>query len=264
MAKEVEEFLKDLNGENKEDEFHKQDELDLFGENKEEEKPTEDTTEPEEEEMEEKPLPFHKDPKIQRYVQREIAKALEGQTPRQVVQATEKVDESQSEDELIAAFTQIIGNDTPEKQHALRMLERGLKKIEEKALSAKHEIEMERQAEAEAERELVTGLAQIEDNYDVDITSTTPQAKKLRTEFIEFVERIAPKDEYGNVKEYPDFESSFELFRQINTRPTTGSDKAKQLAARSMARSSDAQLAMKPQGNSWSDIERFFSKLEDK
>ena len=59
----------------------------------------------------------------------------------------------------------------------------------------------------------MTGLARIEDNYDVDLTSTAPQAKKLRTEFIEFVERIAPKDEYGNVKEYPDFESSFELFR---------------------------------------------------
>ena len=44
MDKEVEEFLKDLNGETKEDEFQKQDELDLFGENKEEEKPTEDTT----------------------------------------------------------------------------------------------------------------------------------------------------------------------------------------------------------------------------
>lgn len=259
MAKEVDEFLQELNGGQTTDEFASKDEnVDLFGEAtaKQEEEPNE--------EVEEKNLPFHKDPKIQRYVQREIAKALEGQSPKQVTTATDSIQAAETEDELVAAFTQIIGNDTPEKQHALRMLERGLKNIEEKALSGQRQLEAERQAQEEAEREVERGFESIEESFEVDITSKTPQATKLRSEFIDFIETIAPKDSRGNVKEYPDFEKSFEIFQKMQEKQNPSNSRAKELAARSMARSSDASSPMKPNGTTWNDIERFFSKLEDK
>ena len=58
------------------------------------------------EEVVEKSLPFHKDPKVQRYIEREIAKRI----PEQNVQ-----EDSNTEDRTDEVLVRMIGNDTPEK-----------------------------------------------------------------------------------------------------------------------------------------------------
>ncbi len=212
-------------------------------------------------------IPFHKlvkNPKFQRFLSKEVAKATEGMAPRESAAIQTAAQNSETQDEMIAAFTAIIGNDTPEKVHALKMLENGMKNIREEARSGQRQFEEQRRAEQEAEKELEDGLESVEDSFDVDMTSNTPKARKLKADFIDFVEKLAPKDKDGNVKEYPDFEYAFELFKEKTSKPAPSNDRKKDLASRGLQRSSDASNIPQPQGNSWKDVERFFSRFEDK
>lgn len=213
----------------------------------------------EEEVKEEKVLPFNQDPKIQRYIRKEVEKITKDLTPRQTEQFQKEVSQSKDEDDLVGAFTNIIGNDTPEKVHALKMLDRTIKGLEDKATSATRQLEAERQADIEAEQELEQGFENIEDTFNVDISSSTPQARKTRKDFIEFVEKIAPKDEYGEIKEYPDFEATFELFQKMN-KPQPNL-RAREIASRGMARTSDASNIPQERGNSWKDVEKALSGM---
>lgn len=213
---------------------------------------------PEEPEAKEEKLPFNKDPKIQRFIQKEVARLTKDLTPRE----TQKFeDEVESSGDVVEAFKTIIGDDTPEKVHALKMLDKTLKGFEEKATIPARQLQAERQAEREAEETLANGFESIEEQFDVDITSNTPQARRTKAEFIEFIETIAPKDEYGEIKEFPDFERSFEIFQNLRAKaqPVT---RAKELASRSMARASDASAIPETQGTSWKDVEKMFSKLQ--
>jgi hypothetical protein len=87
---------------------------------------------------------------------------------------------------------------------------------------------------------------------------SNPRAEKLRSEFVDFIARISPKDENGDITAYPDIQEAWSLFS--STRKPADSNRAKDIASRSMARSSDAPNAA-PRGNTWKDVERAFSKL---
>lgn len=205
-----------------------------------------------EKEEEEKPLPYHQDPKLQRYIEKQIAKATANLTPREETKFREEV----KEDGFIKAFETIIGNDTPEKVNALRMLKDEVEGIRQEARSAREELQAERQADVEAERELAQGFENIEDEFNVDFT----QNKKLRSDFVDFIEKVAPKDEDGEIREYPDFQETFRLFQQINSKPTN--PRAKELASRSMTRGGEASSNAIPQDTSWRGVEKFFSTLK--
>ena len=190
-----------------------------------------------EEEKEEKPLPFNKDPKIQKFIEKEISKRLENFRP-ETPQAKQEED---SFKETIDAFTAIIGNDTPEKVNALNTLAKSLNSLDQRASSrAIAELENIRneevQADQEAEQELEDAFENIEETFDVDITSNNAIAKKTRQEFVSFVEKIAPKDENGEVREYPDFNSAWETFSEMK-KSTAQPNRAKDLASRSMRQS---------------------------
>lgn len=209
-------------------------------------------------EVKEDKVPFHKDPKVQRYIQKEIAKATKDITPKQVERFNSETDDGE---DLVGAFRTILGDDTPEKVNALKALERTMNSIKQEARSAKAEIQAVRLAERQAEETLTQGFESIEEQFDVDLTSSAPQARKTKAEFIEFIETIAPKDEYGEIKEFPDFERSFEIFQSLRAKaqPVT---RAKELASRSMARASDASAIPEPQSHTWKDVEKMFSKLQ--
>lgn len=258
---EVDEFLNGLNGDNN-DPFNPEN-VDPFTTDSEKvEEKVEEKKEEETEKDDTDNLPFHKNPKVQRYVQKEIAKALENATPKEQVQFQKEIKNSEDEDDLIAAFTNIIGNDTPEKVHALKMLDRTIKGVEEKAAQrAMQEFsvreQMEKEAEKQAVQELENGFESIEETFNVDITSNTPLAKKTRNEFIDFVKRIAPKDSEGQITQYPDFEQAFTVFQETR-KSAPAPNRAKELADRSMTRSGDASTA-KPQEVSWKSIDKLFS-----
>lgn len=191
-----------------------------------------------EEPKEEKPLPFHKDPKVQRFIDKEIEKRLKDIKPIE----PERKSESNDDD---AYYTRLIGNDTPEKVAMIREAkardERLLSQAEERAFNRLSEREQEAMREdQEAEEELTNAIEGIEEAYDVDISSNSPQAKKIRTEFISFVERIAPKRN-GEIIDYPDMNSAWETFSEVK-RNTAPPSRAKEIASRGLSRSAETTV----------------------
>ena len=239
----VDEFLGQVNGEEK-----TIDETNPFANVTVEQKEEVKVDEPEAE----KPIAYHEDPKLRRYIEKEIAKATANLTPREETKFREDV----KEDGFIKAFETIIGNDTPEKVNALRMLKDEVEGIRQEARSVKEELQAEKQADLDAERELAKGFENIEETFNVDFT----QNKKLRSDFVEFIEKVAPKDEYGEIKDYPDFEQTFKLFQEINKKPQNVRNK--ELASRGTQRSSDASTTQMPTDTSWKGVEKFFSTLK--
>ena len=210
----------------------------------------------EEEVKEEKPVPFHKDPKVQRFIDKEIEKRLKDIKP---VEAAKKEDE---EDDY---YTRLIGNDTPEKvamiKEAKARDERLLSQAEERAFNRLSQKEQESiQADQEAEEELTNAFENIEETYGVDISSNGSQAKKTRQEFISFVEKIAPKNIDGEIVDFPDMTSAWETFSEIR-KSTTPPSRAKEIAARSMARSNETTTKA-PERVDWNKVEEFMDTLK--
>lgn len=207
----------------------------------------------------EKPLPFNKDPKVLKFIEKEIDKRTKS-TKTEITPI-----DPQTDDEITTVLTRIIGNDTPEKISALKDFRRVLGGLEERgAQRALKELqsresemkEAQEEAESEAQQELESGFENIESEFNVDLTSNTPQAIKARNEFVDFIKLVAPKDENGDIKDYPDLVETFKLHQGIkkaNTQPS----RAKELASRSMQRSGGASDA-KPlgAGQGWDAVER--------
>lgn len=219
------------------------------------------------ENKEDKSVPFHRDPKVQRYVEKQIEKALKNVAPLERTSITEVVPSDVKD--VIGAFTAIIGNDTPDKVKALEALEKTLNGADERASSkAIERFKQEQTAaltrksveEKAAQDELDTYFDDIEETYDVDLSSNAASAKKLRSEFIEYVRKIAPKDEKGEVKAFPDLLSAFEIFQEQGKK-TVQPTRAKELASRGMTRSGDTS-GNAPRGYSWKDVDKFFDTLK--
>lgn len=214
-----------------------------------------------EEEKDEKPLPFHKDPKVQRYVEKQIEKALKDVKPSA---ETTFRKELSADVNLPESFVKLIGNDTEEKRQVLKDMSDYLstipKKAQEQFIEAqRQEAQKQIEADKQAEEELDTYFDEIEETFNVDLSSNSASAKKSRSEFIDYVRKIAPKNEDGEVAAYPDLVAAFEEFQEKGKRLPNNS-RAKDLAQRGMTRSTDTTTAM-PTGRSWKDVDRFFSKL---
>lgn len=209
-----------------------------------------------EEVKEEKPLPFNKDPKVQKFIEKEISKRMADFKPAETSQKEEK--------EVDDYYTRLIGNDTPEKVAMIREAqardERMLQQAEERAFNRLSQKEQESlRADQEAEEELESAFENIEETFDVDISS--PQAKKLRQEFVSFVEKIAPKDRYGDVADYPDMNSAWETFSEMK-KATAQPNRAKELASRGMARSSETTTSQSAKRINWNAVDDMMDSLK--
>ena len=198
---------------------------------------SEETTQ--EVEKEEKPLPFNKDPKVQRFIEKELSKRLAGIEDR-ISQVSKQGGNQEDEDDF---YVRLIGNDTPEKiafiKEAKARDERNLQMLEERAYQRLiQEREREESAEKEVENILAESIENIEDEYGVDLTSKDPVVKKTRVDFLKYVEKIAPKDENGEITSFPDMNSAFETFQELRKR-TSNNGRAKDLASRGTSRSGD-------------------------
>lgn len=247
----VEQFLGDLNDNTVDNPFGKETD-DPF-------QVPEEALDVKEEVKEEKPLPFNKDPKVQKFIEKEISKRMEAFNVED-----KPVVKPQEDDEVSDVLVRLIGNDTPEKVQMVKefknILEKGTQRAKAEALA---EIEARERAEIEAdkqaEEELENAFDNIEETYDVDLTSNNPLAVKTRQEFVSFVERIAPKDRNGNVVDYPDMTSAWETFSEMKKATSTPS-RAKELASRGMARSAEA--SSKPQERvDWNTVDSFLETL---
>ncbi len=229
------------------------------------EEPVEEEKEPIETEVDEKPLPFHKDPKIQRYIEKEVDKKLKDFKP-----AERQFREDVEDIKLPSSFIKLVGNNTPEKVEVLKDLEKyfGTLKgearqefLQEMQQQQKQQVEEDKRAEEELENY----FEQIEESYNVDLSSNSATAKKQRSDFIDYVRKIAPKNEEGEVVAYPDLVSAFEEFQDKGKRAPAS--RAKELASRGMTRSTDASAgAPKYQvgkGDPWRQVEQHINRLKE-
>ena len=223
---------------------------------------TEEEVKEVEEEVAEKPLPFNKDPKVQRYIDRELDKRLKDFKPSAEQQFKEEV--RGDVEDVIGAFTTIIGDDTPEKKRALEALKRTLQGADERASNKaierfqqqmQEQEEQSRAEDAAALDELNAGFEAIEEEHGVDLTSD----KKTRAEFITYLRRVSHKNSDGEVDQFADIPSAWETFSESRTKAPAS--RAKELASRGMTRSTDTTTTA-PTGRSWKDVDRFFSKLK--
>lgn len=196
-----------------------------------------------EEVKEEKPLPFNKDPKIQKYLEKR-EREIEDRLSERFGNKESAVATQPADDRVNDVLTRLIGNDTPEKLSMVKEFKDILGNLKGEARAeALDEIRSmqnaEVQADQEAEQELETAFDNIEETFDVDITSNAPLARKTRAEFVSFVEKIAPKDRNGDIIDYPDMNSAWETFSTLR-KSTAQPNRAKELASRSMARSAEA------------------------
>ncbi len=225
------------------------------------EEPKVETSEDTEDVVDEKSLPFHKDEKVQRYVAKQIEKALKDFKPTAEQSFRKEVDEIN----LPASFIKLVGNDTDEKKEVLKDLSKYFGTLKGEArqefLNELKEQEAAKTAEdVKAQEELDTAFEEIEENYGVDLSSNTATAKKTRSDFVEYVRKIAPKNADGEVVAFPDLNAAFEVFQE-RTVKTAPASRAKELASRGMTRSTDTGSEA-PKGRSWKDVDRFFEKLK--
>ena len=242
----VDEFLGNLNESN--DEFN--DNQDPFDTNIVEKEVGEEETP-----KEEKPIAFHKDPKVLRFIEKEIAKRTQ--------RVEEKPVESKKDDND-DFYIRLIGNDTPEKLAMIREYkEREQRLIDQAEERSFNRISSEKQREIEAERQadeqLANAIDDIEDTYNIDLTSKDPVARKNRVDFMNFVEKIAPKNKDGEITEFPDMLSAYETFQEMKASAKAPS-RAKDLASRSMAR--PGSTVEKPQERvSFDNLDGIFERM---
>lgn len=94
-----------------------------------------------------------------------------------------------------------------------------------------------RKQEKEFESFIDSELEEIEDEFDVDVTSDTPAARKARREFLEVVEKLSPKDDKGVITGYADFSEAWQMYQKSKgTVKDDTVDRQKELAARGMER----------------------------
>ncbi len=78
-------------------------------------------------------------------------------------------------------------------------------------------------------------LEALEDEYDVDLTSNSPQANKARKEFLTLVQQLSPKDDQGTITDYADFQSTFEIYNDKQGK--VDNSRREEIASKSMQRS---------------------------
>lgn len=208
---------------------------------------------------EEKSVPFHRDPKVQKYIEKQVEKALKDHKPAESQFKQEVKDLT-----LPDSFVKLVGNDTAEKQQVLKDLDGYFKTLKGEARQEflddlKEQEKAKKEADTKASEELDTYFEEIEGSYGVDLSSDSASAKQLRSQFIDYVRKIAPKNAEGEVTGFPDLISAYDEFQSRQARPTAS--RAKQLASRGLSRSGDTNGAA-PTGKSWRDVDRFFDSLK--
>lgn len=207
-------------------------------------------------EKDDEPLPFHKDPKVQKYLEKEIQKALKEHQPSAEKQFRQEV---KDEIDLPPALVKLVGNDTEEKREALSALAKHLDsltdKAKEKFLEEMREQEREvQEADDAALDELNAGFDAIEEEFGVDLSRDSQK----RAAFVEYLRKVSHKNADGEVDQFADIPAAWEEFQERQSKPAS---RAKELASRGLARSGDTTSAP-VQRRDWNAVEKYFDQLK--
>jgi hypothetical protein len=139
-------------------------------------------------------------------------------------------------------IAKMFDNSEVGKENALRM-SKVLRESEERAEQrAIERLEAKQAAAAEEqkkyENQIDTELETLEDQYNVDLTSDSPKARKARRELLEAVQEISPKDENGDIIAYADFDATFKQYQRSLKEEKPDNSRRQEIASRSMQRSS--------------------------
>lgn len=156
--------------------------------------------------------------------------------------SSQRMSKDLKEQEMPTDWIALYG-ETPESKKAWAIQKNLYEQASERGKrEALEEVEERQRQEIEesrlAEQEIDDALLSIEENYGVDITSNSPKARKMRTEYLELVKDVSTKDSDGNLTAYADFGSTFELYQKIKTEPKQDNSRQKEIASRSMQTSS--------------------------
>lgn len=204
--------------------------------------PEETVKEPKEEEV-----PFHKNEKVQRFIDKEITKRMKDFKPS--AEQTFKQEVSESDDKLVSALTRLVGNDTDEKKAVLADLKSALDERDERASQKAYERLQTIQAESEQkeEAEVAAALDELEEGREeIESSIGKPLTERQWDAYKNFLIDIEPK---GGYQEYPDFIKTFDYFKKSASRSNAT---AKNLASRGIERSSISSTEA-PKGTSWKD-----------
>lgn len=224
---EVEEFLGEIKG--------NENETDPFNEKAQVEAPVEGEKK-EEEEVE--PLKNRRHRRLETQLQAEREANIEQAAIIRTLKETDKFRSETGSDDLDAELARIYGTETPEQKQASQILQKAFHRYGEQAETRaleKYKALQDESAKEQRENEtfIDSQFEEIEDEFNYDLTSNAPSARKARTELIDLVAKLSPKDSDGNIIEYADFGSAFEILQQSKTKDT----RAKDLGSRSMVKS---------------------------
>lgn len=212
------------------DPFTPQDNDDLFPEDKTDGNTVVATTDA-------KPVPFAKDGKIQRYIERRVEKLIKDFKPSAQETFVKEVT-SGGDEKIVSALTRLVGNDTDEKRAVLEELKSAFGDLKGQAkqeaikefIASQQESQKEEQRElAEAHDEIEDGFEDIESHYGIELT------EKQKSAYKDFLLKVEPR---GGYQEYPDFVETFQVFKDYVKANRPSNAQAKQLASRGMERSS--------------------------
>lgn len=145
--------------------------------------------------------------------------------------------QQETEGDHLKALERLYGTETPEAREATEILKTVIKGASEEAKKqALEEFRAEQKRFQEEvkknEGQLETMIEEIEDEYDVDLSSKA--AESVRSGYFKLLERMSPKDSDGNIVQYADAHAVWEVYQSQLQKKT---NPAKDIAARHMVSS---------------------------
>lgn len=133
--------------------------------------------------------------------------------------------------EYLKAVERIYGTNSPEATEATELLKNALKGVEERATERalekfREEQQQERDSVASEEKNLDEMVESIEDETGKTLDENTKKG------FFQLLEKLSPKDKDGNIIEYADHKA---VWDELQARRQPTSNRAKDLAARSLS-----------------------------
>lgn len=189
--------------------------------------------------------------------QRLREEAIAAEARAQALTEAHKSHESTEEADFLKRIDRIYGTDTPEKREATEILKQSLKDaylsakreaVEEFETRTQERSQSEAKEDAEEERNLNAIMEHLEDSRGADFGNDA-----IRQGFLTLLEKISPKDKKGNIIEYADSETVWDMFDATRTRTQS---RAKELANRNMVRSGQSQPSSLEDDSTWRELKR--------
>lgn len=128
------------------------------------------------------------------------------------------------------------------------LLNKKFEEAEERAFTRLTEFQRKEEQEVRVNGDFIENeFESIEDEYNVDLSGSTERSATIRNAFLNFIERLSPKDTNGNIEEYADFQNAWELFQDRLEKPN---NRSKDIASRSMTTSASSSQENSTQNKS--------------